>query len=324
MAHLTLSLACGDYDINRAIIDGSVAPAGTRLIVHVLPSPERHWRMARFLEFDICEFSLGAYLAGVGHGLLPVVAVPAFPHRRFRHGYVLCRTGSGIRVPKDLEGRRVGLRTWQTTAGLWIRGILSDDHGVDLSRITWITQDDEDIPIDPPRRHQLERAPAGRSVIDLLSIAELDALVYPEFPDPATLARLGLYRLFPDPKRAELEYFRRTGYFPIMHTVVIRRSLLDEHPWLARAVLDAFRASKDLAFTAMRDPRRVSLAWFAEALAEQDEVLGTDPWCYAFGPNERLLATVIRWAHEQEFMSVPMSPADLFYPAVLGDVPKYV
>jgi 4,5-dihydroxyphthalate decarboxylase len=324
MERLTLSLACGNYDINRALIDGSVAPIGVRLIVHVLPSPERHWRMARFQEFDICEFSLASYVAAAGRDALPVLAVPAFPHRRFRHGYVLCRSGSGIHDPKDLEGRRVGLRSWQTTAGLWVRGILHDDYGVDLSSITWLTQDEEDIPIDPPRRHRVERVPAGRSVLDLLAEGVLDALVYPELPDPASVTRLGLYRLFQEPKRAEADYYRRTGFFPIMHVVVIRRSLLEAHPWLARSVLEAFRASKNLAFAAMRDPRHVSLAWFAEALAEQESILGPDPWAYAFEPNERLLATVIRWSVEQELLPAWIVPTDLFHPAVLDDPPGYI
>ncbi len=324
MERLTLSLACGDYDLNRALIEGLVAPAGVRLVVHVLPSPERHWRMARYQEFDVCEFSLASYLVGLGRSTLPVLAVPAFPHRRFRHGYVLCRPGSGIQGPKDLEGRRVGLRTWQTTAGLWMRGILQDDHGVDLTTITWVTQDDEDVPLDPPRRHRLERAPPDRSVLDLLEAGELDALIYPEPPKPEIVDRLGLYRLFPRPKDAEIDYFRRTGYFPIMHTVVVRRSLLEAHPWLAREVLVAFRASKDRAFRAMRDPRRVSLAWFAEALAEQEAILGPDPWAYAFAPSERLLATVIRWAHEQELIPEPVSPGALFHPAVLEELPSYL
>lgn len=324
MERLTLSLACGDYDINRGLIDGSVTAAGVRFIVHVLPSPERHWRMARYLEFDVCEFSLASYLVGFGRDALPVLAVPAFPHRRFRHGYIFCRRGSGIERPTDLAGRSIGIRTWQTTAGLWLRGILQDEHGVDLTSITWVAQDEEDIPLPPLRRHRLERPPAGQTVLDLLAAGELDALLYPELPSPESIERLGLYRLFPDAKAAEVDYARRTGFFPIMHTVVIRRSLLETHPWLARSVLEAFRASKALAFRRMRDPRSVSLAWFAEALAEQEAILGPDPWSYAFEPNERLLATVARWAYEQELTPRPLVPAELFHPAVLSELPRYV
>jgi len=321
---IPISLACGDYDINRALIDGRVVPHGVDLTVVTAPSPERHWRMSRNGEFDACEFSLGTYLIAHDRGDWPVTAVPAFPHRRFRHGYIFVNVKNGIREPRQLEGRRVGIRTWQATAGLWARGILQDDHGVDLRSIDWVAQDDEDVPLQPGHGFRIERVPAGRAVTELLETGEIDALVYPELPESIRRGDPRVARLFPDTKTVEIEYVGRTGFFPLMHTVVIRRAVVDAHPWLPRELLAAFEASKLQAFDAMRDPRRVSLAWFSEAMAEQRQILGPDPWSYAFEPNRAALETMIRWSHEQGMIARRFAPEELFAPSTLADLPHYV
>jgi 4,5-dihydroxyphthalate decarboxylase len=321
---LALSLACGDYDITNALVRGEVAPQGLDLTVITAPSPERHWRMLRNGEFDACELSLGSTLVAHDRGEPALVAVPAFPHRRFRHGYIFVATASGIREPRDLEGRRVGVRTWQTTAGLWARGILQDDHGVDLRAIEWVAQDQEDIPLLDGHRFRLSLAPAGRDVTDMLVEGALDALIYPELPNSVRRGDPRVARLFTDPKTAEIDYATRTGFFPLMHTVVIRRDMADANPWLPRELLVAFEASKQRAFDAMRDPRRVSLAWFAEAMAEQHHVLGDDPWAYDFGRNRAALETMIRWAHEQGMISRRFEPEALFAASTLESPPYYV
>lgn len=323
-AKLRLSLACGDYDINRALIDGTVVPQGVELTVIVAPSPERHWRMARHREFDVCEFSLGSYLIAHDRGDRATTAVPAFPHRRFRHGYVFVNAAAGIQEPKQLEGRRVGIRTWQTTAGLWARGILQDEHDVDLRTIHWVAQDEEDVPLAPGHGFRIERAPADRPVTELVTTGELDALIYPELPEAVRRGDPRLKRLFSDPKQAEIEYVARTGLFPIMHTVVLRRDLAEAHPWLPRELLAAFEASKRQAFERMRDPRQVSLAWFREALEEQRRILGPDPWSYAFEPHRVAIETMIRWSYEQGMIGLRFPPEDLFWPSTLTGLPHYV
>ena len=323
---LPLSLACGDYDINRALLDGSVTPQGIQVTALAYSSPERHWRMLRHLEFDICEFSVASYLMAHGRGDFGAVAIPAFPHRRFRHGFIYVNAAAGIREPKDLEGRRVGVRTWQTTAGLWGRGILQDEHGVDLTSIDWFSQDEEDIPLPAGRAdaYRLERVPAGQTMTGMLERGELDALIYPEEPDNVRRGDPRVARLFPDTKAAEIAFFEKTRFFPIMHVVLIRRTILEEHPWVAGNVLTAFRESKRRAFDAMRDPRRISLAWFADALREQERLLGADPWTYSFEPNRTTLETMIRWSHEQGMIERPFAPEDLFVSATLDEVPAYV
>lgn len=319
-----ITLSCGDYDINRALVTGEVRPRGLDLTVLLLSSPERHARMALHREFDVCEMSMATFLTMWGSGDRSLVAIPAFPHRRFRHGFIFVPESSPITDPTELSGGRIGLRTWQTTAGLWARGILQDEHGVDLRSIDWVTQDAEDVAVSGDFPFSLRRVTAGDSVVAMLRRSELDALIYPELPVDAGKPGSGIRRLFPDPKRAEIAYFRRTGNFPIMHTVVMRSELVDRLPWAARELLAAFRASKDRAFERMRDPRSVSLAWLREALAEQSDILGTDPWSYELEANRVPLETIIRYAHEQGMLPRPIPPADLFVASTVEDLPAYV
>jgi 4,5-dihydroxyphthalate decarboxylase len=324
MTELRLTLACGDYDINAGLATGEITLSGVDLTVMTYPSPERHWRMVRHAEFDICELSFATYLVAFGRGDPPLIAIPAFPHRRFRHGYIFVGAESGIREPKDLEGRRVGIRTWQTTAGLWARGILQDDHGVDLTTIDWVAQDVEDVPFDMPDRFRYSRVPDGETVTAMVARGDLDALIYPDVPDVARQPDGPIRRLFNDSKAAEIEHFGRTGLFPIMHTVVLGRSLAERHPWLARDMHAAFEASRALAFERMRDPRRVSLAWFDEALDEQQRILGPDPWSYDFERNRHAIETMIRWSHEQGMIPRRFAPEELFVPSTLEALPHYV
>ena len=320
---IPLTLACGSYDINQALIDGTVSPDGIDLTVLTYPSPERHWRMLRHEEFDACELSMASFLMlhDRGRGLK---AIPAFPHRRFRHGFIYVNAAAGIDRPADLEGRRVGLRTWQTTAGLWARGILQDHYGVDLSTIEWVCQDEEDIPFDPPPQYRLRRVAEGGTVTAMLERGELDALIYPETPVPIHRGDPRVRTLFDDPKAEEIAWFGATGFFPIMHTVVIRHSVAEANPWVPRNLLLAFRASKDLAFRRAIDPRRISLAWVSQLIAEQRRILGEDPWCYEFEPNRRLLAQMIRWSHEQGMIGREFEPEEMFFAATRDELPTYV
>lgn len=318
-----MSLCCGDYDLNRALLTGEVAPKGIALVPFTLPSPERHRRMARFREFDISEFSLARLLMLRDSGQ-PVTAIPAFPHRRFRHGFVFVRGDSPLRRAEELQGARIGLRVWQNSAGLWMRGILHDEHGIDLRAIAWVTQDEEDLPYPGGLGFRFSRVPSGRSVWDLLESGQLDAVIYPDGPGAAALRSGRIRRLFADPRSAEQDYFRRTGFFPIMHTVVMPTELAERYPWAPRNVLQAFRQAKDLAYTRLRDPRATALAWAGALLEDQQDVLGDDPWCYSFPDNARQLATVARWAREQGLTSAEVDVATLFPESCREELPHYV
>ena len=316
-----LTLACGDYDINRGLIDGAVQPEGIDLVTITLRSPERHWRMMRGQEFDVCELSLASYLMIRDQGSLPFIAIPVFPHRRFRHSYIFVNANAGIETPKDLERRKVGIRTWQNTALLWIRGMLEDHYGVDISTFRWYRQDEEDIPFTMPPQFDVTQLRREQNLNRMLVEGEVDALIYPEMPSAFRQGDPRVRRLFADAKAEEQRYYRETGLFPLMHTVVIKEGVLERQPWVATSLLKAFQASKNRAWQQMEDPRRISLAWVRELIEEQRELLGRDPWPYDLPSNRKGLETMIRYAHRHGMIGRPMPPEELFFPPSLETLP---
>jgi len=279
--------------------------------------------MMRFEEFDIAELSMSHYL--VAHaGKRAFTAIPVFPHRRFRHSFIFCRTDAGVEEPRDLNGRRIALRTFQNTAGVWTRGILADDYGVDLTSIHWFTQDEEETPWDPPPWLHIQRVPEGTNIDRMLVGGDLDAAIYPEILPSFARGNPQVRRLFERPKDVERDYFQRTGIFPIMHTVVVRDEVLRQFPWVAVSVLRAFREAKERCYERLADPRSTALAWVQDLLEEQRSVLGSDPWPYALEPNRAALATLIRYSHTQGI--IPTAPAveGLFAENALSESPRYV
>lgn len=324
MVHkLDLSLAVGRYAITMPLVDGSVQVEGVEVTPLVLPSPERHWRMLRHREFDVCETSIAGYLRAVEEEPDAWTAIPVFPHRRFRHGYVFVADEALVGHPEKLAGARIGLRTWATSAGVWLRGILQDDHGIDLTDVRWVTEHAEHVPGGDLGRFDIRPLPSGRGLVDMLLAGELDALVYPETPSVPEGVDGAIHRLFPDPRRAEIDYFQRRSTFPIMHTVAMPRALAEAHPWLPTSLVTAFEAAKQEAYRRMRDPRWAPLAWSEAALEEQDEVLGRDPWVYGFEPNRDTLQTVIRLAHQQGLVASERDARAYFWPATLDRPPAY-
>ena len=323
MSNIRLTLGCGDYDLTRALIDGTVHPQGIDLTVLPMPSPERHWRMMRFEEFDVAELSMSHYL--VAHAEeRAFTAIPVFPHRRFRHSFVFCRTGAEIRQPVHLNGKRIALRTFQNTAGVWTRGILADDYGVDLSSIDWFTQDEEETPWEPPAWLKIERVRGGANLDTMILEGELDGAIYPEMLPSFARRDPRVKRLFEDPKAVERDYFKRTGIFPIMHTVVVKNDVLRDFPWVAVSMLKAFREAKDACYRRLADPRQTALAWVQDLLEEQRELMGPDPWPYALEPNRPALEALVRYSHAQGL--IPRAPAieELFAESSLSESPRYV
>jgi 4,5-dihydroxyphthalate decarboxylase len=231
-----------------------------------------------------------------------------------------------VQTPEDLAGQSVGVRSWQTTAGIWQRGILSDYHGVRLKDVTWISQDDEDVPLDLPSSIRLDRVPEGRTVEELCVTGDTAGLLYPEVPRSFRPENTGpIRRLFPDAKRAEIDYFKRTAIFPIMHLVVIRRAIVESYPWVPRTMVDAFEAAKRSALQRLSDPRTVSLAWLQAAQEEQLAVMGSDPWRYGLGESNRhTLTTFLRYAAEQGVAARELDPDELFHPSTIAEAPHYV
>src|SRR6266404_8613073 len=252
-----LTLACGDYESIRALKEGTVKPDGIELTVLTdMTSDIRHWRMIRNREFDIAELSMSNYLMAKYTGL-PFVAIPVFLHRRFRHGFVFLNAGKGITRPTDLIGRKVGLRNFQATANLWLRGILEHEYQLPHRQVQWFKQDEEEVDWTPPSDLRIQRIRLGKSVEKMLVEGELDALIHPEVIQPILNKDNRVSRLFPNYRDLEIEYFKRTGIFPIMHTTALRQEIVEKYPWVAINLMQAFDASKKAAYKRMENPRIV-------------------------------------------------------------------
>lgn len=310
---LALTLACGDYEIVRPLIDGTVEVDGVDLtILTDMDSATRHWRFLRNHEFDVAEVSSSSYLAARDRGF-PVRAIPVFLHRRFRHGFMFINTQKGIQRPADLRGKRIGVKTLMTSAVLWMRGILQHEYGVPLESIEWVAELDDDVEVQLPSNIRYRRLPDNQSVEFMLADGELDAVFHSDLIKPFLAKDPRVGRLFPDPKAEEMAYFERTGIFPIMHVTGLRQELAEQHPWLAINLYRAFNEAKRLAMRRMANPRIVPLAWYRAAWEEQERVLGPDPWEYGLTEkNRKVLDTLIGYSHEQGLIKTRFTPDDLF------------
>ncbi len=295
-----LTLACGDYEILRALKEGAVTPDGTELTVLTrMDSTTRHWRFLRNAEFDIAELSGSSYLMARDQGM-EIEAIPVFPHRRFRHGFIFINTSKGIKQPQDLIGKNVGVKSYQATAILWMRGILEHEYGVPHRSVKWFSDLEEDIAFTPPDGLSLTRIGDHTSVEAQLVSGELDALLHTDLIEPIVNKDPTVARLFADHRAEELAFFQRTGIFPIMHVVAVRRALVERYPWLPINLYKAFDDAKAIGMRRMFNPRIVPLAWYTEFWEEQAALMGEDPWIYGLTEQNRTtLETMIGYSHEQ-------------------------
>jgi 4,5-dihydroxyphthalate decarboxylase len=310
---LQLTLACGNYEIVRPLIEGKVQVDGVDLnILTDNDSATRHWRFLRNKEFDIAEFSGSSYLAARDNDL-PVRAIPVFLHRRFRHGFMFINTQKGISKPADLRGKKIGVKTMMTTAILWTRGILQSEYGVPLNSVEWVQEMDDDVDVSLPADIKVQKLGAKKSVETMLAEGEIDGLFHSDIIKPFAARDPRVGRLFPDVKAEEMAYYKKTGIFPIMHVTALRKELADEHPWLAINLYRAFEQAKALGMKRMVNPRIVPLAWYQDAWEEQERVLGPDPWEYGLTErNRKVIETMIGYSHEQGLIKTRFSPDDLF------------
>jgi 4,5-dihydroxyphthalate decarboxylase len=328
VTRLQLTMGCGPYDRTEALRAGIVPIEGADLTyVPIQSPPELFARAVKKASFDVAEMSLSLYVQLRSAGRLPFVALPIFPSRMFRHGYVFVRTDRGIAEPHDLEGRRIGVQEFHQTAGVWIRGILAEDHGVDLDRIQW-----REGGVNAPRRpDELDLRPTGAldiefigsdvSVDALLRQGELDGYLGARKPHAHDAPDVPVDRLFPEPRSIEREYYARTGIFPIMHTLVVRESLLERHPWIAESVYKAFEQSKRWCLEQMHftGTSRYTLPWLHADLEEVDELFGGDPWPYGLERNRVVLEAFVRHLVAQRFLDAPLQVDDLFVPVHLSN-----
>ena len=297
---LPLTLACGDYELVRPLLERKVEVDGVDLTMLTdMDSATRHWRFLRNNEFDVAEVSISSYLAARDNDW-PFRAIPVFLHRRFRHGFMFINTGKGIAKPGDLKGRRIGVKTLMTSAILWMRGLLQNEYGVPLDSIEWVAELNNDVDVQLPPNTKYTLLPRDKSVETMLAEGELDAVFHSDLIKPFLAKDPRVARLFADPQAEERTYYQRTGIFPIMHVLGIRQALIDRHPWLAINLYRAFSEAKTLAMKRMANPRIVPLAWYRAAWEEQERVLGPDPWEYGMSEkNRKNLETVVGYSHQQ-------------------------
>ena len=320
MSRLSLSIAVGDYDRTRALIDGSVRIDGVNAVVMTLPPEEIFFRSFRHAEFDICELSLSSYALKLAQRDCPYVAVPVFLSRAFRHNSIYVRTDR-IKAPGDLKGRRVGVPEYQLTANVWARAILQDDHGVAPADVIWVRGGimqpgrPEKIAVQPPPGLRIENAPEGETISALLDRGEIDGFIAPR--PPACVGNPKVAWLFADPVAAATDYYKRTAIFPIMHPVGVRRTLADAHPWLPAAVLKAFTQAKARALTELTDTSspKVTLPFIEEQLKAACALMGTDFWPYGVNVNRATLTTFLRHHQRQGLSARLLSVDEMFHPA---------
>ena len=319
-----LTLACLPYDHVQPLVSGEVRIEGVELMPVILRRPlDVFSRMLANSEFDIAEMSLTHCFTLKMNGRAKFVTLPVFPSRMFRHGFIFVNAGSGIAAPKDLEGKRIGVQGYQTTAAVWIRGILQRDYGVSFERVRWFeggvnqkgVAGGTTTRLRPDDPLAVESIGENTTLSDALAAGEIDALIGPEIPG-SLYASGQVHRLFPDYHRVEREYYAKTGIFPIMHALVIKDGVHRAHPWLAANAFRAFEAAKKLVQHQARFTGALSymLPWQHEQIEEIDQVFGADPWPYGVTANRPTLDAFAQILAEQRFMAKPAPLDEIFVP----------
>jgi len=325
-----LSIATGNYDRIRPLVDGRVRVHGCR-VRYALPALDDLFiRAFGNAEFDVAELSLSYTLISVARRQFPYVAIPVFPSRSFRHSTIYIRTDRGIRMPEDLIGKRVGIREYQTTFAVVMRGLLHDDHGVDPSQIDWHLGPIEEGPVAPmyhpvpPRDLEqlvpMHRVAPGKTLAMMLASGEVDAVMTNRPPSCFVAGHPSVGRLFPRWAEAERAHFDRTGVFPIMHVIGVRRRLVEDYPWLPLRIYEAFCRAKAIAVSDLEQTQALSvmLPWLTDAVADTKTAMGNDYWPYGISRNRAALDTAIRHAVEQRLCSRPVTLAQLFDASTLA------
>jgi 4,5-dihydroxyphthalate decarboxylase len=323
VSKLKLSVAMGNYDRTRALVDNDVQMDGADPVYMLLSPEEMFFRAFRDVAFDISELSLSSFTVKQAAGTNPYVGVPVFPSRAFRHTSIYIRTDRGIASPADLQGRRIGTPEYQLTACVWARALLHEEYGVKPSDITWVRGGMEDpgrpekIPLQLPADVRLENAPADTTLSELLERGDIDGIVGPRAPSGFERGDPRIAWLFSDPAQTAAEYFRKTRIFPIMHVLGIRRELAQEHPWLPMAVFKAFAAAKSVALARLVDTSacKVTLPFVEEQLRGARALMGADFWSYGVAPNRHVLDHFLHHHHAQGLSRRRLQVEELFHPS---------
>jgi 4,5-dihydroxyphthalate decarboxylase len=315
---LKLTMTCGPYDRARALIDKTVTPEGIELEIDVNPDNPGHRLKGPNGPFDVAEYYTGQYIADLPKRSLGYTAIPIFVKRMFRHSYIYINKQAGIRSPADLNGRRVGIQNWFTSAGVWGRGLLEDEWGVDAKSITWVAQHDKgNSNWQPPSWLKLEFAPKGADQFGLLAagdtVAGITTGVWAPNLDP------NIDFLFPNYGALERDYYKRTRYFPIMHTLLVRNEILEREPWVAMSLFNAWTASKQACYQHLEWQRVHQTAlWYRGLREEELAVGGEDFYRWGFAATRFEVEKWLEYALRYGLIPRKYEPEEMFHPTTFG------
>jgi 4,5-dihydroxyphthalate decarboxylase len=313
---LKLAMTCGHYDRAQALIDGTVKPEGIDLEVCVTEDPGRQTKIGD-REFDLAEFYSGLYIADLHYKSMGYTAIPIFVKRMFRHSYIYINKRAGIRSPADLNGKRIGIQNWMTTTAVWQRGLLEDEYGLDPKSVTWVAERNRAVgDWKPPAWLKIEFVPNTKQY-DLLAAGRIDAGMTTETWAPNVHPDIDF--LFPNYAALEREYFKRTGFFPIMHTLLIKTSVLEKNPWVAMSMYNAWQESKNKCYEWLEWQRvhQTSL-WYRALWEEEQAVAGSDPYLWGFKKTRPEVAKLLEYCYRQAMTPRQFEPEEMFYPSTLG------
>lgn len=320
----TYTMALERYDRHVPFFTGMVeSPAG--LDIHPLEvgidqvhrdGRNRHERMIRDNEFDICELSFSSYIMATGRGA-EFTATPVFPRRLFSQNHIYVRADSGIEAPADLAGRRIAIRAFQTTMSVLVKGDLKFFYGVPWEDIHWFLEAEEAVAWEPRAGLRVERIANGRRGAELFLAGEVDAMVFPHPPRQVLEAGDAIRRLFPDPMAEAKRYYDSVGYYPIMHIMAFRNEVVAREPGLPRAVIAMWEEAKRIAAQYYEDPGYSEIAFARNALEQQSELFADDIWPSGFAANRDNIARFIEYSADQGLIAAPYPPERLFHSSVL-------
>lgn len=324
---IALKASCGEFVRTRPLLEGRVAPDGYRLDFAPDPFPatglladyqaKRNLKMSEERAFDVSEMGLAPLVAARSRGL-DLVAIPVFHYRRFRHSAIACLRSSNIRKPEDLIGKRVGVRRFSLSAGIWARGLLQHEYGIPLERIHWVIQTATTLRPEIAARLEVTQVPSDEPLERLLLRGELDATIEAFTIGPLREGSPLVHRLFEDSASTEIEYHQRTGVFPIMHTIVMWRSIAERHPELPASLHAAFVQAKTLGASEASKPTRYVLAeeeraWLDSLpYAARAAFLASDPWKYSLKEDRKTVETFLDYAFEQGVAKRRFAVEELF------------
>ena len=327
MNKLQLTLACERYDRTDALREGRIQPEGIDLVYLPLAPQESFWRMLRHFEFDASEMSLAAYIVSKSRGEKRIVAIPVFTSREFRHSAIYVNNKAGIEKPTDLRGKRVGVPEYMLTAVVWARGILHSEYGVKPSEIKWLTGGQEQpgrqerIELKKPAGVSIEPVSGGKSLSEMLDLGEIDACITPLTPSVYAKRSPRVRRLFPNFRDVEREYYRKTGIFPIMHTVAIKTDLYEKHPWVAQTLYKAFLYARNEAVARTHDTNalNITLPWVVAEAEESERLFANgDVWPFGVDNNRKTIQQLIDYLAQDGLLERTVTVDELFAPNTIN------